>query len=133
MRKKTLFEATEEYQGELQSLGGMQRHQRDAGRLVVTVGVADQGCMVEEFFDRLTPIFRVEGGVDEFAEVLDARQRLRRVFILKQLDVAGAVDEEFQELAGISFAAGDAEGRGMIVRSVARHACFDRSAGVPPA
>ena len=57
--------------------------------------------MIEKFRQRLAAISRVERGVHQFAQVLNARQRLRRVFVLQQLDVAGAVDQKFQNLNSI--------------------------------
>ena len=54
--------------------------------------------MIEELFQRLASIFRVKRGVDEFAQVLDAREGLGRVLGFKELDVAGAVDQKLQDL-----------------------------------
>src|SRR6201982_3847957 len=66
--------------------------------------------MVEEFFQGLTAVFRIEGGVDEFAQILDAGVGLGRVFVFEQLDVLGAVNEELEHLRCIRRSAGSAEG-----------------------
>ena len=84
--------------GNSSPLAAVQRHQRDARVLVVLVGVADQCGVVEKLVQRLAAVARIHGGVHQFAQVLDARQRLRRVFLLELLDVAGAVDQELQQL-----------------------------------
>ena len=83
MREQAFFQAAEKYQRKLQTLGGMQSHQRDLGRLVVGVGVADQGSMVEKFVQRLAAVAGIHGGIHQFAQVLDSRVGLRRVFLLQ--------------------------------------------------
>ena len=95
MREQAFFHAGQHHQRELQALGGVQRHQRDLGVLVVLVGVADERGVVEELVERLAAVARIHGGVDQFAQVLDAREGFGRVFFFQLLDVAGAVDEEF--------------------------------------
>ena len=98
MRKKSFFEAAEEDQGKLQSLGGVQAHQRDLGAGVVVVGVGDERGVVQEFVQSFGAVARVHGGVDQFAQVLDAGESLGRVLVFEQLDVAGTVDQEFQDV-----------------------------------
>src|SRR5262249_16922495 len=73
-------------------------------------GVADQGGMIEELVEGFAAVFRVHGGIHEFAQVFDAGVGLGRVFVFEQLDVAGAVDEELQELSGVGGFARSAEG-----------------------
>ncbi len=98
VREQPFFQAAEKYQGELQPLGRVQRHQGNLGSLVVSVGVADQRGMVEKLVQSFTTIAGIHGRVDQFAQVLDARVSLGRVFLLEQFDVAGAVDEKFQNI-----------------------------------
>ena len=66
--------------------------------LVVIVGIADQRGVVEKLAERLAAIARIHGRVHQLAQVLDAGQRLGRVLLLQQLDVAGAVEQELQQL-----------------------------------
>ena len=98
MWEQPLFQADQKHQRELQSFGSMQGHQCDARALVVIVGFADQRRVIEELIKRLTTVTRVHGRVHQFAQVLDAGQRLGRVFLLELLDVAGAVEQELQQL-----------------------------------
>ena len=100
MREQALLKTDEEHNRELQSLCGVQRHQRNAGVLVITIGFADQRRMIEELVQRLSPVARVHGCVHQFLQVLDARQCVRRVFLFQLLDVARPVDQEFQQLGG---------------------------------
>ncbi len=69
-------------------------------RCVVVVGVGDEGGVVEKLVERFGAVAGIHGGVDQFAQVLDAGESFGRVFCFEQLDVAGAVDEEFQEVGG---------------------------------
>ena len=84
----------------------MQGHQRDLGALVVGVGVADQRGVVEELVERFAAVARIHGGVHQFAQVFDAGVGLGRVFFFELLDVAGAVDQEFQKVGGAGGLAG---------------------------
>ncbi len=109
VRKQAFFQSDQEDQRKLQALGRVQRHQRDARALVVLIGVADQRGVVEKFRQRLAAVARIHGRIHQFAQVLDARQRLRRVFPFQQLDVAGAIDQELQQLSGRRRIAGRAK------------------------
>ena len=116
MRKQALFEAAQKHQRKLQPLGCMQRHQRDLRPLIVRVGIADQRRMIEKLVQRLAAVLRIHRRIDQFAQVLNARIRLRRVFLLKLLDVARAVNQEFQNLRRIGRRARSAkafDGRGV--------------------
>ncbi len=92
MRKQSFFQPAEKDQRKLQPLGRMQAHQRDLRTLVVIVGVGNQRGMVEKLIQGLRSVARIRGGIDQFAQVLNARISLRRVFRLKQLDIPRAVD-----------------------------------------
>ena len=72
MWKQTFFQTTQKHQWELQTFGRMQRHQRDLGALVVGVGVAYQGGMVEKLVEGLSAVTRIHGRVHQFAQVFDA-------------------------------------------------------------
>ena len=74
VRKQAFFQAAQKHQRELQSFGGVQGHQRDLGALVVGVGIADQRGMVEKLVESLAAVARIHGGIDQFAQVLDARE-----------------------------------------------------------
>ena len=79
--------------------------------LIVSVRVAHQRRMIEKLVKCLAPVARIHGRIHQFAQVLDPRISLGCVFLFKLLDVARAIDEEFQNLGGVSGAAGSAEGR----------------------
>ena len=66
MREKTLFQPAEENQRELQSFGGVQRHQRDLRTPIVCIGIAHQRCMIQELVESFAPITRVHGGIHQF-------------------------------------------------------------------
>ena len=100
MREQSFFQASEEDQRKLQALGRVQGHQRDLGALVVSIGIADQRGVVEKLIESFAAVARIHGGVHQFAQILHAGVGLRRVFLLEQLDVTGAVDEKFQNLGG---------------------------------
>ncbi len=100
MREQSFLQAAQEDQRELQALGRVQGHERDLGALVVGVGVADQGGVVEKLIESFAAVARIHGGVHQFAQIFNAGIGFRRVFFLQQLDVAGAVDEKFQNVGG---------------------------------
>ena len=87
----------------------MQRHQRDLGAFVVGISIAHQRRMIEKLIESLAAIARIHGGIHQFAQVLDPRVSLGRVFFFKLLDVTGAVDKEFQNFRRIGRAAGSAK------------------------
>src|SRR5208283_4729518 len=109
MRKQSFFHPGEHHQRKLQSLGGVQGHERDLSMLIVLVGIADECGMIKKLIERLAAITRIHGGVYEFAQVLDTRIGFGRVFVLKLLDVAGAVDQEFKDLGGVGGRTGSTE------------------------
>ncbi len=80
MGKKALFQAGEEDQRELQTLGGVQRHERDAGVGVVLVGVGGQSGVVQEISQSLAAGFGIVRGVGQFLQVFNAAEGLRRTF-----------------------------------------------------
>ena len=66
--------------------------------------------MVEEFGQRFAALFGIVRGVGQFLQVLNAAEGLRRAFGFERLDVAGAVDDEADELGQRGRIAGRAEG-----------------------
>ena len=108
--EEALFQAGQKDQRKLQALGGVQRHQRDAGVGVELVGVGGQGRVVEKLGQRLAAGLGVVGGVGQFLQVFNAAEGLRRAFGLQGFDVAGAVDEEADQLGEGGGVAGGAKG-----------------------
>ena len=106
MREKSFLETAKEYQRELQTLGGMQAHERDLRALVVIVSVTHQSGMIQELVERFGAVARVHGRIHQFAEVFDTRISFRSIFFFQLLNVAGAVDEELEDVGG-----GDGRGR----------------------
>ena len=115
MREEALFKSGEKDQRKLQALGGVQRHERDARVGIVLVGVRSQRGVVEELGERLAADLGIVGGVGEFLQVFNAAEGFGRAFGFKRLDVAGAVDEETDQLGKRGRIAGRAEG-GLLCR-----------------
>ena len=101
MGEQSFFQTAQEYQGKLQSFSRVQRHERDLGALVVGISVTNQRSMIEELIQCFSPIARIHGRVHQFAQIFNARICFRSVFFLELLDVAGAVDEKFQNLRSV--------------------------------
>ena len=72
----------------------MQAHERDLRTLVVVIGIADERGVIEELVEGFAAVARVHGGVDQLAQVFDAREGFGCVFVFEELDVACAVDQE---------------------------------------
>src|SRR6266851_4573717 len=100
MREESFFQAAQKNQRKLQAFGGVQTHERDLRTRVVIVGVADQGGMVEELVESFGAVAGIHGGVDQLTQVLDAGVGFGRVLFFELLDIAGAVDQEFQDVGG---------------------------------
>jgi hypothetical protein len=100
VREQAFFEAAEKDQGELQALGGVQAHESNLRALVVIVGVGDEGGMVEKLIEGFTAVAGIGGRVHQFAQIFDTGEGFGRVFGFEQFDVAGAVDEKFEEVGG---------------------------------
>ena len=94
MREKSLFESGEKDQRKLESLGGVQRHERDAGVGIELIGVGGERGVVEELGQRFAALLGVVRGVGQFLQVLNAAEGLGRALGFKSFDVAGAVDDE---------------------------------------
>ncbi len=88
----------------------MQGHEGDAGVGVVLVGVGGESGVVEEFGEGFAAGFGIVGGVGQFLQVFNAAEGFRRGFGFKGLDVAGAVDEEADQLGERGRVAGGSEG-----------------------
>ena len=54
--------------------------------------------MIQKLIQSLTTVPRIHCSIDQFAQVLAARVSLGCVFLLKLLDVAGAINQELQNL-----------------------------------
>ncbi len=101
MRKQAFLHSRENHQREFQPLGRVQRHQRDLRMLVVLVGIADQSGVVEKLIECLPAVARVHGRIHQFAQVLNARVGLGRVFLFELFDVSRAVNQEFENLGRV--------------------------------
>ena len=110
VREEALFKAGEKDQREFEALGGVERHERDAGVGVELVGVGGESGVVEEFGEGFAALLGVVRGVGEFLQVLNAAEGLGRAFGFESFDVAGAVDDEADELGEGGGVAGRAEG-----------------------
>ncbi len=109
VREETLLKAGEENEREFEALGGVEGHEGDAGFGVELIGVGGEGGVVEEFGKGFAAGFRVVCGVGQFLEVFNAAEGFRGAFCLKGLDVAGAVDEETDQLGECCGVAGASE------------------------
>ncbi len=128
--KEALFQAGEKDQRKLQALGGVQGHQRDAGVGIELVGVGGQSGVVEEVGQGLAAGFGVVGGVGQFLQVFNAAEGLRRAFGFQSFDVAGAVDEEADQLGECGRVAGLAKGASMPFSSAATSSASDSKSGL---
>jgi len=90
------------------------------GALVVSVGVAYQGGVIEKLIQSFAAVARIHGGVYEFAQVLDSRIRFRRVFLFELLDVARAIDEELEDFGGVGWCGAGTRARFGLVSNLRR-------------
>ena len=109
MGEEALFQARKQDQGKLQTLGGVQAHQGHPAFGIVTVGITDQGGVVEELGQGLAPLLGVLGRVGEFLQVFNAGDGLRCAFVLQRFDVAGPVDKKADQFGKRRRIAGLAE------------------------
>ncbi len=109
VREEALFESGKKDERKLESLGGVQRHQRDAGVGIVLVGVGGERGVVEELGQRFAADLGIVRGVGQFLQVFNAAEGLRRSLGFERLDVAGAVNEEADQLGQRGCIAGRAE------------------------
>ena len=98
VREQSLFKSRKKHQRKLQPLGRMQCHQRDARVGIELIGVGRQRRVIEKLGQRLAAHLGIVRGVGQFLQVLNAAEGLRRAFGFERLDVAGAVDEEADQL-----------------------------------
>jgi len=108
--KQSFFKSSEKNERKLQSFGGMQRHERDTGVGVVLIGVRRQCRVVKELGQGFTADFGIVGGIGQFLQVFNAAEGFRGPLGLKRFNVAGAVDDETDQLGQRSGVAGSAEG-----------------------
>ena len=111
MREQALFEPGKKNQRELQTLGGVQGHQRDARGRIELVGVRGQRGVIQKVGQALAADLGIVRGVGEFFQVFDPAESFRRSFGFESLDVAGAIDDEANQLGKCGWIAGLAEGR----------------------
>src|SRR5436190_23452190 len=116
MWEQALFHPSQYNQREFQTLGRMQGHERDLRSLIVLVGIAYERGMVEELVEGLPAVAGVHGSIHEFAEIFYARVGFGSVFRLELFDVAGAIDEELEQLGS---------GRNLARRAEARDGLID--------
>jgi hypothetical protein len=109
MREKSLFKAGEKDQREFEALGGVQRHERDASVGIELIGVGGECGVVEEFGESFAALFGIVRGVGQFLQIFNAAEGLGRAFGLESFDVAGAVDDEADELGESGGVAGGAK------------------------
>ena len=91
-------------------MAAVQGHQRDAGAGIELVGVGRQRGVVEELGECFAANLGIVGGVGQFLQVFNPAEGLRRAFGLERLDVAGAIDEEANQLGKRGGIAGLAKG-----------------------
>ena len=109
MGKETFFHARQEHQRKLQTLGGMQAHQRDPALGIVTIRVTHQCGVIEELRKGLAPLLRVLRSVGKLLQVFNAGERFRCPFFLERTDVASAVDQKADQFRKCGCIAGLAE------------------------
>src|ERR1043166_9526462 len=79
VREESLLQPAEKHKRKLQTLGGMQAHQRDLGPRVIVVRIGNQGRMIEKLVQRFGTVARIHGGIDKFAQILDADRKSTRL------------------------------------------------------
>ncbi len=94
MREQPFLPARQEHDVELEALGGVQRHQRDAVAVVALLGVHDQRDVLEEAGQRLELVHEA----DELLQVLQPRLRLRALVGLPHRRVAALVEDQLGQL-----------------------------------
>ena len=110
VREEALFQAGEEDQRELQALGGVQGHERDARVGVELVGVRCQCGVIEEVGEGFAADLGIVRRIGEFLQVFNPAEGLGRSFGFESLDVAGAIDDEADQLGKCGGIAGFAKG-----------------------
>ena len=103
MRKQAFFQAAEENEWKFEALRGMQSHEGDLRALIISIGVADECSVVEKLVERLAAILGIHGGVHQFADILNPRIRLGRVFIFEKLDITSSIDNELKNFGNIGW------------------------------
>ncbi len=108
--EKTLFKAGKKDEGKFQTLGGVEGHEGDARFGVELVRIGSQSRVVEEFGQGFAAGFGVVRGVGQLLEVFNAAESFRGAFGFKSLDVAGAVNDETNQLGQCGGVAWSAKG-----------------------
>ena len=94
MRQQALVPAGQEDGVEFESLGAMQRHQIDAVRRLIGLGIHHQAHMLEEAREGVELLHEA----DQLLQVLQLRLGLRRSLRLPHLRVAGLIQDQFCKL-----------------------------------
>src|SRR5437763_3503221 len=78
--------------------------------------------MIEKLIESFAAIFRIHGGVDQFANVFNSRVSFRRVLGFQDFYISGAVDQKFKEFGNVGRLSGSAKtfDRGGIVTVLRR-------------
>ena len=109
MREEALFKAGEKDEREFEAFGGVQSHQRDAGIGIEFISVRGESCVVEEIGESFATLLGVVRGVGQLFQILDAAECFGRALGLESFDVAGAIDDEADELGERGGVAGRTE------------------------
>jgi hypothetical protein len=103
--RKTLLTADDEDDRVLETLGVVERHQRDQAVIVAAgIGVGDQcdlgrNASRRSASSRAAARHRTAGDLDQLVEVLDPALGLDRTLRLQPLEVAGLVQDGFEQIA----------------------------------
>lgn len=110
VRKKALFETGEKNVIEFEALGAVKSHERDGNRFVEGIGIADESGAVEDFFESLAIADGFGDGGGKFAKIFGAGGLVETVLLLGPVEIAGAIENEFENVAGVLMAAFRSEG-----------------------
>ena len=91
------------------------------------IGVRGESGVVEEFGEGFSALLGVVRGVGQFLQVFNAAEGFGRAFGFEGFDVAGAVDDEADELGERGGVAGRAEGRFGLFWSCPSGTCVRRA------
>ncbi len=96
VREQAFFQARDEHDRKLQSLGVVHGQQRNGGALVGRIGVGDQGGVIQKIAQGFAALGGIGGGVQQFVEVRQACARFFGAFFFQHFPVTGAFQDRFQ-------------------------------------